>query len=79
MTMTRVIGWRTAMGKGESGRREMAETRSGNDGCEGGRWWQWMTTMADDKDNNGDGGRRHWRRRTTTAANDDSGGRRWYG
>ncbi len=58
-------------GTDKSGRRETKETRSGDDGCRGGRWRRWMTTVADN--DNGNGGRRQWRWRTTTAANDDSG------
>jgi hypothetical protein len=48
------IGWQTKKGKDKSGRQEMAETRSGNDGCRGGRW-QWWTRMVADN-NNSDGG-----------------------
>ncbi len=40
-----MIGWQTKKGKDKSGRQETAETRSGNDGCRGGRW-QWWITMA---------------------------------
>ncbi len=54
-------------GKDKSGGQERAETRSGNDGCGGGRWRQW-TTMVVDKDNS-NGGRQQWRK--TKAADDD--------
>jgi hypothetical protein len=56
----------------KSGRQETAETRSGDDGCRGGRWRPWTMTVADD--NNSDGRRQQRQRRTTTAVNDDSGG-----
>ena len=49
------IGWQPMKGTEKSGRQETAETRSGNDGCGGGRWRRWMTMAADD--DNGDGGR----------------------
>ncbi len=47
------IGQRPMKGMEKSGWQEMAETRSGNDGCGGGRWRQWTMTAADS--NNGDG------------------------
>ncbi len=72
--MTRMIGWQTAMGKDESGRQEMAETKSGNDGCGGGQWRRWMTIAADDDSNNGNGGQQQRQQQTTTTANNDSGG-----
>ncbi len=74
MAMACKIGWQPIKGTDKSGRQETAETRSGNDGCRGARWWRWMTTVVDDDngdggDNNSDGGRRQ--QQTTTAANDD--------
>jgi hypothetical protein len=41
-------------GMDKSRQRETAETRSGDDGCGGGRWGQWTTTAADN--DYGDGG-----------------------
>ncbi len=69
------IGRWPMKGAVKSGRQETAETRSGDDGCGGGRWWWWTTTAVDD--DSGDGGWRQRQRRTTTAVSDDSGGRRW--
>jgi hypothetical protein len=60
------IGWQTTKGKDKSGWQEMAETRSGNDGCGGGRWRRWRTTAAED--DNGDGGQQQ-RRKMKTADN----------
>ncbi len=52
----------------KSGRQETAETRSGDDGCGGGRWRQWMAPGADNNDGNG-GQQQRW---TTKAADDNS-------
>ncbi len=62
------IGRRTTKGMDKSGRRETAETWSGDDGCGGKRWRQWTKTAADDDD--GNGRRRQWR--TPKAADDNS-------
>ncbi len=63
------IGRRTMKGTDKSGRREMTETWSvGNDGCRGGRWRRWTTTVAD----NNNGGSSN--RQTMTAVNKDSSG-----
>ncbi len=56
----------------KGGRREKAETRSGDDGCGGGSWQRWTSTAADDDDS--DGGQQQ--RRTTKAA-DDNGTQDW--
>ncbi len=49
------IGRRPMKGMDKSGRQEMAETWSGDDGCGDGRWWRWTTAAVDD--DNGNGGR----------------------
>jgi hypothetical protein len=54
MTKACKIGWRTMKGMDKSRWRETAETRSGNDGCGGGRWRRWTMTAADN--NSGEGG-----------------------
>ncbi len=72
MAMACEIGRRPMKGMDMSGRREMVETRSSDDGCRSGRWRRWTMIAADD--DNGDGRRRQWRWRTMTAVNDDSGG-----
>jgi hypothetical protein len=48
------LGGGLRRGMNKSGWQETAETRSGDDGCGGGRWWRWMTMAADD--DNGGGG-----------------------
>ncbi len=51
----------------KGGRQETAETWSGNDGCGGGSWQQWTSTVADNND--GDGRQRQ--RQTTKAVDGD--------
>ncbi len=53
MTMACEIGQQTTKGKDKSGRRDTAETRSGNEGYGSRRWRWWMSMAADNDDGDG--------------------------
>ncbi len=67
MTRSCEIGRQTTKGKDKSGRQETAETRSGNDGCDSGRWQRLTTTVAGN--DYGKGRKLQWQ--TTKAVDDD--------
>ncbi len=73
MTTACRIGWQTTKGTDKSGRQETAETRSGYDGCGGGRWWRWTTTAANDDNGEGRQQQRRWQTTTTATADNDNG------